>query len=103
MTLWEYLDARHARHVGRPPADPKLVMGALFLTAFFGLIIVLVFTTVPDSNKDMVRDSLLILGPGVGAIIQAMFRTDRRDEQAAVNTGEAFKAVRAAAESRTNG
>ena len=99
MTLWEYLDKRAERNATRP-MDARVIVGALFLFGYFALLTVLCFVAVPAANSELVNDALLVLGPAVGVIVGAMFRSDRRDEQATENTREAFRAMRATAESR---
>lgn len=107
MNLLEYLDARHARKVAykasQPyrPLDAKLFAGSLFLLAYYGVVGVLLARAVPTVNAELAGDALLVLGPAVGMVINALFRTDRRDEEAARNTGEGFRAVQEQARAAT--
>lgn len=104
MRLLEYLDARHARKMAYKatlpyqPLDAKLFAGSLFLLAYYGVVAVLLGRAVPTVNAELAGDALLVLGPAVGMVINALFRTDRRDEEQARNTGEGFRAMRAQAE-----
>jgi hypothetical protein len=52
----------------------------------------------PAANLDLIRDAMLTLGPPVGIIVGALFRSDIRDEIQASNTGEGFRAMRTQAE-----
>lgn len=101
MNLWEYLDRRgerRAQHV-RKPLDVRVLIGALFFAGYYFLVYRLLSTqAIASENAPLVRDAMLVLGPPVGAIVNALFRTDARDEQATLNTGEAFRAQRAQAE-----
>lgn len=96
MNLLEYLDRRHARSLHSKPLDTKLIVGFAFLAAYYALIFYLASRPKALANADLVKDSLLILGPAVGLIIGALFRTDARDEQQTQNTARAFRAIEAA-------
>lgn len=106
MRLLEYLNARDARRMeyrlqhGRP-FDGKLILGALFLLGYYALVGSFAFRDVPAANVGLLRDAMLVLGPPVGAIVNAVWRTDRRDEEQTRNTGEGFRALRAQAEATT--
>lgn len=78
-----------------------MAIGALFIAGYYGTIWLLGFVSVPKDNVPLVKDALLQLGPPVGAIIYALFRTDRVDEQRATTTSNAFEAVTAAARAGT--
>lgn len=82
-------------------ADPRMAIGALFIVGYYGTIWLLGFAALPKDNVPLVKDALLQLGPPVGAIIYALFRTDRVDEQRAATTSDAFQAVTAAARAGT--
>ena len=103
MNLLEYLDARHERRMaykaqcGRP-FDGKLILGALFFVGYYTLVFGFAFRDVPAANVGLLRDAMLVLGPPVGAIVNAIWRTDRRDEEQARNTGDGFRAMKAQAE-----
>ena len=106
MNLLEFLDARHERRmqyrlqVGRP-FDGKLILGALFFLGYYALVFGFAFRDVPAANVGLLRDAMLVLGPPVGAIANAIWRTDRRDEEAARNTGEGFRALQEQAKATT--
>lgn len=95
MTLLEYLDRRAERNA-RYPRDIRQMIGFAFLAGYYIMVWRFATGAVPADNVDLIRDAMLTLGPPVGLIVGAMFRSDLRDEQAARNTGDAFKAVREA-------
>lgn len=105
MNLYELLNAagerRHERAMRRGPVDYRVLVGVLFFIGYYLLVYALTRAALPAENAPLVRDAMLVLGPVVGAIGQALFRTDKRDEIAASNTGEAFRAQRAQAEATT--
>jgi hypothetical protein len=99
MTLLEFLDRmgeRRAARPQRPARDIRQFIGFMFLMGYY--VLVWKFTTgdVPKANIDLIRDAMLTLGPPVGLIVGAMFRSDAREEQATQNTGKAFDALQAA-------
>ena len=99
MNLLEYLDRRDERRARnpRPSRDIRQFIGFAFLLGYYIMVWHFTRKALPAENLDLIRDAMLTLGPPVGLIVGAMFRTDRRDEQAAVNTGEAFRAIEATA------
>lgn len=106
MNILEFLDRAGARHheraMRRGPTDYRIGVGVLFFVGYYLLVFAILRANVlPEANAALVRDAMLVLGPVVGAIGQALFRTDKRDEIAASNTGEAFRAQRAQAEATT--
>ncbi len=106
MTLLEFLDRmgqRRAERPQRPLRDIRQFIGFAFLFGYFVMVGKFMYMDVPPANIDLVRDSMLTLGPPVGLIVGAMFRSDAREEQAAANTGAAFRAVTAAVTSTGNG
>jgi hypothetical protein len=99
VTLLEFLDRmgeRRAARPQRPARDIRQFIGFMFLMGYY--VLVWKFTTgdVPKANIDLIRDAMLTLGPPVGLIVGAMFRSDAREEQATQNTGKAFDALSAA-------
>lgn len=105
MRFLDFLDReleRRARHP-RPARDIRQFIGFAFLCGYYVMVYRFAMGAVPKGNIDLIRDAMLTLGPPVGLIVGAMFRSDLRDEQTARNTGEAFKAVReVAANNSTN-
>lgn len=104
MRFLEYLDRRAERKARRDPMfrwDTKTLIGLLFLVGYYGIVFIFMFYEVPDKNQEMVSDSLLVLGPGVGLILGAIFRTDATDVRATENTGKAFEAIKVAAQAGT--
>jgi hypothetical protein len=97
MNLWDYLDRAGERRAKRPRRDVRAVVGFAFLAGYYWMVYQFSQRALPTENLDLIRDAMLTLGPPVGIIVGAMFRNDVRDEQAAENTGAAFRAVEAAA------
>ena len=99
MRLLEYLDRVGERRLERDrimpprPRDTRMMVGTLFFLGYYVLVFTMLKVVIPAENAPLVRDSLLVLGPVVGAIGSALFRTDVKDEIAATNTGAAFRAV----------
>lgn len=104
MKLLEYLDRIGERRLERwrisprRPVDWKSFIGLAFLTGYYLMVLRFIGKVVPTENIPLVRDSMLVLGPAVGAIVQSLFRSDVRDELQAQNTGEGFRAMRTQAE-----
>ena len=105
MKLFEYLDRAGQRRLEMErlspprPRDTRQLVGVLFFAGYYALIWRFMSARgIPVDNLALIKDAMLILGPVIGAIGQALFRTDVRDEIATQNTGEAFRANRAAAE-----
>lgn len=105
MTLLEFLDRIGERRAARPyrPRDIRQFIGFAFLVGYYVMVYQFTRGGLPKENIDLIRDAMLTLGPPIGIIIGAMFRTDRTDEQRADNTGAAFRAVEAAAQAGTTG
>lgn len=104
MKLLEYLDRAGQRKLERDrlapprPRDSRMFVGVLFFSGYYFLVYQLLEHVIPTANAALVRDAMLVLGPVIGAIGQALFRTDVRDEIATNNTGEAFRGFKASAE-----
>jgi hypothetical protein len=104
MKLLDYMDRVGERRLARyrisppRPKDAKLLTAVLFFGGYYVLIFTMLKVVIPVENAPLVRDALLVLGPVIGAIGQAIFRSDLKDEMATQNTGEAFRANRAASE-----
>jgi len=104
MTLLEFLDRIGERRAQRPqrrPRDIRQLIGAMFLVGYYVMVYQFTRGELPAANIDLVRDAMLTLGPPIGIIIGAMFRSDARDEQATDNTKQAFQAITAAAKAGT--
>lgn len=76
--------------------DPRFLLAAILLLGYYAIILTIVFQGKPLVNPDIVKDGMIVLGPPVGAVFSALFRTDATDEKRAENTGDAFKAIAAA-------
>ncbi|MAS67364.1 MAG: hypothetical protein CMK82_11290 [Pseudomonadales bacterium] len=105
MKLLDYLDRVGQRRVEMHkispprPRDTRMLVGVLFFFGYYALIWRFMSAKgIPADNLALIKDAMLILGPVIGAIGQALFRSDVRDEIATQNTGEAFRANRAASE-----
>jgi hypothetical protein len=105
VTLLEFLDRRGERRLERHklspprPIDLRMFVGVLFFAGYYALVFSLRRgPPMGGENATLVKDAMLVLGPVVGMIAQALFRTDVKDEIATQNTGEAFRASRAQAE-----
>src|SRR5688500_13869631 len=103
MTFLEYLDKVGERRASRPTRDIRQFIGFAFLVGYYVMVWQFSQTKLPPENVDLIRDAMLTLGPPIGIIIGAMFRTDAREEQATKNTAEAFKAIRATAQNSPDG
>lgn len=77
----------------RRPMDVRSFIGLAFLAGYYLMVLRFINHIVPAQNVALVRDSMLVLGPAVGAIVQSLFRSDVRDEIQATNTGEGFRAM----------
>lgn len=99
MRLLEYLDRVGERRLERwkiapqRPKDTRAFIGLAFLVGYYLMVLRFITHVVPAANVALVRDSMLVLGPAVGAIVQSLFRSDVRDEIQANNTGEGFRAM----------
>jgi hypothetical protein len=101
MTLLEFLDRmgeRRSNRPARPPRDIRQLIGFTFIMGYYFMVYQFFKHEVPAGNKELINAAMLTLGPPIGLIVGAMFRSDAVQEQAAVNTGEAFKAIKASAE-----
>lgn len=104
MRFVEFLDRIGERRLERwrvqppRPLDFRSFIGLAFLSGYYVMVLRFVNSAVPAANVPLVRDSMLVLGPAVGAIVQSLFRSDVRDEITATNTGEGFRAMGKAAD-----
>lgn len=104
MNWLEFFDRVGQRRVERlkiappRPRDTRMFVGVMFFVGYYLLVYGLMRFTIPQTNAPLVRDALIVLGPVVGAIGQALFRTDVRDEIATSNTGAGYRAMQASAE-----
>jgi hypothetical protein len=101
MTLLEYLDRVGERRAAKRPRDIRQFIGFAFLLGYYIMVYRFSQQGLPQENIDLIRDAMLTLGPPIGIIIGAMFRSDAREEQATVNTGKMAEAVVAAAKAGT--
>ena len=99
MTFLELLDRIGERRAarGRSPRDIRQLIGFFFLLGYYIMVWQFSQAELPEKNIDLVRDAMLTLGPPIGIIIGAMFRSDKVDEQRADNTRLGFEAIKEAA------
>lgn len=103
MNFLDFLDRIGQRKMERyrlsPPKahDPRLKVGVSFFVGYYVLIFAIMFKNgLGVENAGLVKDAMLVLGPIVGMIAQALFRSDARSDQDSVNNGEAMKLAREA-------
>lgn len=108
VKLLDFLDRRDQRRLERyriqppRPRDNRMLVGLLFFVGYYALVTMLmVGRELPPGNETQVKDAMLVLGPVVGVIAQALFRTDVKDEIATQNTGEFARAITRQAEATT--
>lgn len=100
MTFLEFLDRwdeRRKTRPERPLRDIRQLIGFAFLAGYYFMVFKFAQKAIPAANLGLIRDAMLTLGPPVGLIVGAMFRSDARDEQATRNTGLALDAARTGA------
>lgn len=105
MNLLEYLDRAGQRRLERwrvqppRPRDTRMLVGTLFFIGYYVMVWSLrKGEAIQGDNASLVKDAMLVLGPVVGMIAQALFRTDVKDEIATQNTGEFARATRTQAQ-----
>lgn len=98
MTILEFLDRIGERRARRPYKnalpDIRQLIGFAFIAGYYYLVYRFTMAGIPEANKDLIRDAMLTLGPPIGLIVGAMFRSDAREEQATVNTGKFADALK---------
>lgn len=103
MNFWEYLDRLGERRQRRPRRDIRALIAFAFLGGYYWMVYRFATAAIPEGNVDLIRDAMLTLGPPVGIIVGAMFRTDVRDEQTTENTGKLADLARDALQSSPGG
>lgn len=105
LSFLEFLDRRDQRKLERDrlapprPRDTRQLIGVLFFAGYYALIWRMMSARdIPPDNLTLIKDAMLILGPVIGAIGQALFRTDAKDEMSTQNTGEFARATTRQAE-----
>lgn len=108
MNLIEFLDRRDERRLERwriqppRPRDNRMLVGLLFFVGYYVMVFAIMKgRELPVENSALVKDAMLVLGPVVGVIAQALFRSDIRDEVSTANTGAFARAVEAQATATT--
>lgn len=78
-------------------ATQRFVLAAILLFGYYAIILTIAWQRSPIMNPDIVKDGMIVLGPPIGAVFGALFRTDATDERRADNTGKALDAITATA------
>jgi hypothetical protein len=75
-----------------PRWDGKVVFAAIFIIGYYALIFRISGThPVPPQNAQMIRDGMLVLGPAIGVIVGALFRTTGADERSSARRSDELK------------
>lgn len=67
----------------------RMIIGVMIIVGYFGIGAVAVFSDFNADQLQLTRDVLLTIGPLLGVIVNSIWRSDKRDEQAA-NTAAMF-------------
>jgi hypothetical protein len=67
-----------------PKWDGKLVLAGFFIIGYYALVLIMAWRPLPTSNASLVHDAIATLGPVVGLIFGALFRTTGAEERNAV-------------------
>lgn len=102
LEFWDRVGERRLeRWRIRPPRpwDTRQLVGVLFFAGYYLMVWSLrKGAPLAGDNAALVKDAMLVLGPVVGVIAQAIFRSDAKDELATQNTGEFARAATAQAQ-----
>lgn len=107
MKFLDYLDRigerRLKRFLHKPyrPTDWKSLIGFSIILGYYFMVYTFIYKLVPAANIPLIRDSMIVIGPIIGAVAQSLFRSDVRDEIQSSNTGAGFQAMKAQAEATT--
>jgi hypothetical protein len=64
-----------------PTWDGKLVLAGIFIIGYYGMVYTLAQRGLPTENKEIIRDAMLTLGPPIGVIVGALFRSTGAEER----------------------
>lgn len=67
----------------QPRWDGKIILAAMFILGYYVLVLVMAWRPLPTSNAQLMHDAMLVLGPGIGVILGALYRTTGADERQA--------------------
>jgi hypothetical protein len=98
MTFLEFLDRWGERRSRRDPLlhlDAKTLIGAGFIFGYYALVFAFMRSDIPAASLPLVRDSMLVLGPPVGAIVNSIFRESSSDVVARASSGAALRTLAA--------
>lgn len=79
--------------------DGKTFFASLIVVGFLVLTGLSLFYSIPADNVKTVDGAMTALGTALGAAVMALLRNSKADETKAENTGAAFRAIEAAANS----
>lgn len=109
MTLWDYLNAvgeRRKELLLRRPANVRLlanVIGCALISGFLGALFALFIVPIPAGNEQIVTYMIGQLSGFAGGIVAYHYTltagSKELEAQRTDNTGKAFEAIKAAAES----
>ena len=75
----------------------RMVFGVLLIVGFISLVAFgMLWPGLDTEQRQYGRDGLLVLGPVVGIIAQAIWKTDKVDKQSAQTVGDLAQAVNTA-------
>lgn len=74
-----------------PTWDGKIVLAAIFIIGYFLLVLRLTDRSLPAENVELVKDALLVLGPPIGLIFHALFRTTAAEERVEARSTDTLK------------
>lgn len=61
----------------------RILFGLLIIAGYFSITALAVFLPIPPEARQTAKDALLVVGPLLGVIVNAIWRTDKVDKQAA--------------------
>lgn len=67
--------------VQMPNWDGRMMIAAVFILGYYAVVWRMMSKPLPAGNVEMVKDSLLVLGPAIGVIVGALFRNTLSDER----------------------
>lgn len=59
----------------------RVLLGAAVFLGYYGMVAMVVFATNDPDARQTIRDAMLVLGPIVGMIAQAVFRADKGERE----------------------
>lgn len=68
---------------GKDWLSERILFGLLIIIGYLGITGLAVFLATTPEARQTAKDALLVLGPLLGVIVQAIWRTDKTDKQTA--------------------